>query len=131
MAYPFDSGVYGSLLNQYPSRPIRGTDIFEKQGDELILIGHTKSWCDDLENTLNEAIAKAEQYYNRLVELGDITPKESTEDLLIKALGAIEALTKKVESLEGGNIGESDRQSDGNAGRNKPTSSAGGAKSKE
>lgn len=121
MAYPWDN--YSELLKTYPSRPIRGTDIFEKQGDELILIGHTLHWCNDLEATLKDAVEKAEQYYNQLVSAGLIMPKESTEDLLIKALGAIEALTKKVESLEKGDKHEHDGQSTGNAGRRKSASS--------
>lgn len=120
--YPWENDTFNSLLKQYPSRPIRGTDIFEKQCEELILIGHTLPWCNDLENTLNEALATVEKHYNRLVELGDIIPKESTEDLLLKALSAIDSLSKKVESLEREDKHEPDRQSAGDAGERKSTS---------
>lgn len=102
MPYPWDNTSYNELLKAYPSRPIRGTDIFEKVGEEITLIGHTLPWCNELENTLKEALETTEKHYNTLVEHGIITPKESTDDLLLKALGAIELLTKKVESLEKG-----------------------------
>lgn len=129
MPYPWDTEPYSSMFKQYPSRPIRGTDIFEKQGDELILIGHTLPWCNDLESTLNEALATAEQHYARLVELGDITPKATTEELLSKAMAAIEHLSNKIDRMENGVVKhEPDRQSDGNVGDSKP---ANGKKSKE
>lgn len=92
----------------YPTRVIAGNDIIELQIDNgQVVIGHTLSYCENLEKDLNEAISKAEMYYNRLVELGDIVKPKSTEELLaeqqevnIKLINAISLLTEKVEQME-------------------------------
>lgn len=100
MGYPWDNSGYNDLLKPYPQRPIRGTDIFEKQGDELTLIGHTLQWCNDMENACNEATTLAEEYYNLGVEHGYISPKKTTEDLLLEAMDAIRFLSNKIDKLE-------------------------------
>lgn len=122
--YPWDSETF----KQYPTRVISDTNILELQGTEKVLIGRTIAWCNDIENTCGEAIAKAEQYYNRLVELGDIAPKESTEEMLLKAMKAINYLTEKVESLEKENRYEPNRSSIINDGTSIPASGGKGEK---
>jgi len=68
---------------QYPTRVISGDQILELNGEQQqTLIGHTLTYCNELESALNEAVSKAEEYYNRLVELGDIVPPKSAEELM-------------------------------------------------
>lgn len=95
--YPWNADAF----KQYPTRVISGADILELQGTEKVLIGRTIAWCNDIENTCGEAIAKAERYYNRLIELGDIIPKKSTDEMLLEAMNAIKYLSDKVDRLEG------------------------------
>ena len=73
---------YG-YTKQFPTRVISGDQILELNGEQQqTLIGHTLSYCNDLESALNEAVSKAEGFYSRLVELGDIVPPKSAEELL-------------------------------------------------
>lgn len=75
--------IPSGYVNQYPTRVISGQNILELNGEqEQRIIGHTLDYCNDLEATLNDAISKAEGFYNRLVELGDIVPPKSAEEIL-------------------------------------------------
>lgn len=97
---------------QYPTRVISGDSILELNGEQnQTLIGRTLSYCNELEASLNEAITKAEGYYNRLVELGDIVPPKAPEDILREQaeqqkqinetlLSTIQALSDKITRLE-------------------------------
>lgn len=68
---------------QYPTRVISGNQILELNGEQnQTLIGHTLAYCNELESALNEAVSKAEKYHARLVELGDIVPPKSPEELM-------------------------------------------------
>jgi len=107
MNYSFENGT----INSYPTRVIAGRDILEFQANQQVLIGHTLEYCNELETTLNEAISKAEGFYNRLVELGDIVPPKSAEELLqeqaiqqqeINAtlLATIQKLSDKITKME-------------------------------
>jgi len=107
MNYSFENGT----INSYPTRVIAGRDILEFQSNQQVLIGHTLEYCNELESTLNEAISKAEGFYNRLVELGDIIPPKSAEELLqeqaiqqqeINAtlLATIQKLSDKITKME-------------------------------
>jgi len=107
MNYSFENGT----INSYPTRVIAGRDILEFQSNQQVLIGHTLDYCNELEATLNEAITKAEGFYNRLVELGDIVPPKSAEELLqeqaiqqqeINAtlLATIQKLSDKITKME-------------------------------
>lgn len=105
--YPWDASNPISAnynpIKQYPVRVIderNMNDILEFRDGQYVLIGHTLQWCNDLENTLNEATSLAEKYYTRLVELGDIKPQKTTEELLSDAMNAIKYLSDKVEKLE-------------------------------
>lgn len=91
----------------YPTRVISGQDIIELKNDQQVVIGHTIEYCNDLESTLNEAIEKAEKYYDRLVELGEITKPKSQEDIYKeqqeinnKFVNAINKLTEMINNLE-------------------------------
>jgi len=97
---------------QYPTRVISGQDILELNGDQQQnLIGHTLSYCNELESALNEAVSKAEGFYNRLVGLGDIVPPKSAEELIKEQaeqqqeiysglLKTIQALSEKEELIQ-------------------------------
>jgi len=97
---------------QYPTRVISGDQILELNGEQQqTLIGHTLTYCNELESALNEAVSKAEGFYNRLVELGDIIPPKSAEELLkeqaaqqqeINAtlLSTIQKLSDKIDRME-------------------------------
>lgn len=91
----------------FPTRVISGNDILELNGDQQVIIGHTLEYCLNLEETLKEAIEKAETYYNRLIELGDIKKPKTTEDLMEEQkevnqnlLSIIQKLSKKIDRLE-------------------------------
>lgn len=141
-------GRFNTYQKPYPTRVISGKDILEL-GDEQQqhLIGHTIEYCGDMEDALNEALTKAEGYYNRLVELGDIIPEKTAEDLLKEQaeeqqkinetlLRTIQRLSDKLDTLENknnpksyadvievegvvtdGNNGRSDERSEGSAAR--------------
>lgn len=107
MNYSFENGT----INSYPTRVIAGRDILEFQANQQVLIGHTLEYCGELESTLNEAISKAEGFYNRLVELGDIVPPKSAEEILqeqamqqqeinANLLETIQKLSEKITRME-------------------------------
>lgn len=107
MNYSFENGT----INSYPTRVVAGRDILEFQSNQQVLIGHTLDYCAELESTISEAIDKAEKYYNRLVELGDIVPPKSAEEILqeqaaqqqeINAilLATIKSLSDKITRME-------------------------------
>jgi len=123
MNYSFENGT----ITSYPTRVIAGRDILELQASQRVLIGHTLDYCNELEATLNEAISKAEGFYNRLVELGDIVPPKSAEELLqeqaiqqqeINAtlLATIQKLSDKITKMEEKDglkfVGEDSKQSE-------------------
>lgn len=120
MPYPWETN---DQFKQYPTRVISGTDILELQGTEKILIGRTIAWCNDIESTCGKAIEKAEQYYNRLVELGDIKPKETSEEMLSRAIVVMENLMHRIEKLEGERKNEPYRSSLGDDGEKLPANS--------
>lgn len=98
---------------QYPTRVISGQDILELNGEQQQnLIGHTLSYCNELESALNEAVTRAESFHARLVELGDIIPPKTPEELLQEQAAAqqevnatllktIQALSEKEELAQG------------------------------
>jgi len=101
-----------SYPKPYPTRVISGNNILEL-GDEQQqhLIGHTLDYCSELETALNDALSKAEGYYARLVELGDIIPEKTPEELLKEQtaqqqtinetlLSTIQKLSDKIERME-------------------------------
>ena len=92
----------------YPPRGVNGTDIVENPDTNPVLIGHTMAWCNDLEAAFNEAVQLGEQhktekemYYNRLVELKDIIPPKTAEQIaqeqLDIAMAKIEEQSKTIE----------------------------------
>lgn len=99
-------------MSAYPTRVISGDEILEIQYDlsgnaQHVTIGRTTVYCDEVEKALIEAIEKAEKYYNRLIELGDIEKPKTAEDMLTdqqeinaELVKAIERLSQKIESLE-------------------------------
>lgn len=107
--YPF------GYQKQFPTRVISGTNILELNGEQQqTLIGHTLSYCNEMESALNEAVEKAEKFYKRLVELGDIIPEKTAEEIAkennaqqqainISLLETIQKLSDKIERMEGSN----------------------------
>ena len=96
----------------YPTRVIDGDNILELNGEQQSLIGRTVEYCQRLENTCQQAIETAEKHYARLVELGDIVPAKSTEELLQEQMAQqqemnnellriTKQLSEKIERLEG------------------------------
>jgi len=96
----------------YPTRVISNQDILELNGEQQTLIGKTMDYVTQLENTCQQAIQTAEKHYNRLVELGDIVPPKSTEELLQEQitqqqemnnelLRITKQLSEKISKLEG------------------------------
>ncbi|MCL1859096.1 MAG: hypothetical protein FWF92_07660 [Oscillospiraceae bacterium] len=82
---------------QYPIRVIDSankTDILEQRGEEFVLIGRTLAYCQDLEETCNQALAKAEEYYTMLVDNGIIEKPKTPEEL---ATEQTEALKQQAE----------------------------------
>lgn len=97
----------------YPTRVISGTRILELGNgieQEQKIIGYTCEYFTDMETALGEALDKAECYYSRLVELGDIVPEKTPEELLreqneaqaainAQLLETVQALSAKVDEL--------------------------------
>lgn len=93
---------YGSAMaaRQYPTRVISGTEILELNGEQQqILIGRTVQYCNELESALNEALTKAEMYYARLVELKDIVPPKTAEELLQEQAAVQQELMITIQKL--------------------------------
>ena len=113
---------------QYPTRVISGDQILELNGEQQqTLIGRTLTYCNELESALNEAVSKAEGYYNRLVELGDIVPPKSAEELMkeqaaqqqeINAtlLSTIQKLSDKIDQMEREDIHNAEPSTNSNDG---------------
>ena len=80
--------------------------------NERELIGYDLSTC-------NEALNKAEDYYNQLVEHGIIEKPKTQEDINKELLETIKKMNKKIEMLEGE---KNDRKDSKNVG-GKPKSS--------
>lgn len=99
---------YFKGLSKYPERVIAGQDILELP--ERRLIGKTADYCNEIEYALNEALSKAEQYYNRLVELGDIVPEKTPEqknmEFMQAMMAQMAALTVEVQQLRGEDNGK-------------------------
>ena len=98
----------------YPTRVIDGDNILELNGEQQILIGKTMDYVTQLENTCQQAIETAEKHYNRLVELGDIVPPKSQEEINAELLEIIDKLTDKVSKLEGEQSGHDTDSNGGN-----------------
>lgn len=85
----------------YPPRGVSGTDIVENPDTAPVLIGHTLAWCNDIEAGYNEAVAMVDKYYSRLVELGDIIPPKTAEEIaqeqLALAMATIQEQSKTIE----------------------------------
>jgi len=135
-----ENNLWGA--RDYPTRVISGQDILEFQGGNQVLIGKTIDYCTELENLLNEAIAKAEGYHEELVNAGlrerPKTPEESqaekdkqTYELFQTLISAVKNISDDnkilaneiAELKKGGAIHESDKSSFGNACEDKPASS--------
>ena len=97
----------------FPTRVIgnSGRDILEQRGHEYVLIGHTLDYCNELRQSLEQALEVAEKHYKHLVDAGLIVEPLSAEDALKEQLEAqsvineklmqtIEALSKKIDNLE-------------------------------
>ena len=99
----------------YPTRVISGTKILELgEGQQQTLIGYTTSYTEQLESTCQQATEAAERYYARLVELGDIVPPKSQEEINGELLSIIKTLSEKLDRLEGDKNGSN---SNGTTGR--------------
>lgn len=135
---------YGrALTSGYPTRVISGTDILELGSEQQqTLIGHTLTYCNELESALNEAVSKAEGYYSRLVELGDIVPPKTPEELVreqaaaqqeinAKLLETVQALTQKIEKLEVNGDGLNSNGADAGEGVQPKTSRPGAKRNAE
>lgn len=74
--------VFDSTNNKYPTRVINGNQILEqdKNGD-MIQIGWTKEYCDEVEEIANDAINKAEQYKQILIDHGIIEKEKTPEEI--------------------------------------------------
>lgn len=62
-------------------------------------IGVTMDTFKATEDLAKEATEKAEKYYKRLVELGDIVPPKTPEELIKELTEQVIFLSKKVETL--------------------------------
>lgn len=89
-----------------------------------------------INETFEEALQKAEKYYNRLVELGDITPPKTQEEINKELAEAnlqltqmIKQLQNQLNDLQGGVINEHTNNSE-DAGT-KPASGRQSGKSKQ
>ena len=101
--YPWNAPQNG--YKPYPTRVISSVDILELNGEQQTLIGKTMDYVTQLENTCQQAIETAEKHYSRLIELGDIVPPKSTEELLQEQIAQQQAtnneLLKILKELEG------------------------------
>ena len=122
MGYPWEN----QTAKSYPTRVISGQDILELQDGNQTLIGKTMEYCSSLENDLNEAISKAEEYYNELISAGLRTKPKTTEDMLLEVMNAIKYLSDKVDKMENEkNESKSNTDSSkGSAGAGKPKGGA-------
>jgi len=77
--YPWEDNY-----KKYPIRVIdsKKPDIYELQGDQYVLIGHTLDWCQELESVCEQATSKAEEYYEMLIEHGIIEPVKSESEIM-------------------------------------------------
>lgn len=89
----------------YPQRPIRGQDILEMVGMDSIVIGKTTEYCKEIEAIAEDATRKAEEYYSKLVELGEIVPEKSQEEktaeLMAGMLEQMKIMTEEIKVLKG------------------------------
>lgn len=68
--------------------------------------------------TINDALALGEQYYNRLVELGDIVEPKTQDEINQELLETIKMLTDKLESMEVKGNGSTQQNSTKPSGKN-------------
>lgn len=109
---PTNSPYPYGYQKQYPVRVISGQNILELgDGQQQTVIGHTTSYCNELEGALNEALSKAEGYYAQLVEAGLIVPPKPPEDIMREQaeqqraineniLATIQKLSDKIDRME-------------------------------
>lgn len=93
MAYYEDFQKYRNSLNintgKYPIRVIDGNQILEqKETGDMVAIGHTLDYCNEIEQMAIDAVDKAESYKNALIEHG-IIKKEKTQDEIIQEQSSI------------------------------------------
>lgn len=121
--YPWETA------SKYPPRGIssNGMDICENPDTAPVLIGHTLAYCAELENALNEALSKAEEYFEELVKAGLRTKPKTTEEMLLEAMSAIKHLADKIERLEGGNGDKPDTRESENSPEASKSKSGGSA----
>lgn len=62
-------------------------------------IGVTIEKYKELQEIADESVQKVETYYNRLVQLGDIIPKKSNEELMSDLIGIVKNLSERVDAL--------------------------------
>lgn len=68
--------------NKYPTRVINGNQILEQaENGDMIQIGSTIQYCNELEDIANQAINKVEEYKNILLQHGLIEIEKTPEDI--------------------------------------------------
>lgn len=110
----FSSGYMAVLME---NGEIFSTDLMGNRN----LVGVTIDRYNVLEKTAKEAIDKAEKYYNRLVELGDIVKPKTQEEIIQELCMQVSSLSNEIKALKGEKVNGLNNDSENNG--SKPESS--------
>ena len=98
---PFSlSGV--QMTRNYVSAIIEGSGIYsyDTYSGQKQQIGVTNECYTQLQNTAREATDKAEEYYNKLVEVGVIVPPKTPEQTIAELTAMIGELRNEIREMK-------------------------------
>lgn len=88
-------------------------------------VGVTNDAYTALQKTAQEALDKAEKYYQRLVELGDIVPPKTSEETIAELMSVVSELRNEIREMKTvqhkGNSNESIKYTESSGNKNFPT----------
>lgn len=90
-------------------------------------VGVTNDAYTALQKTAQEALDKAEKYYQRLVELGDIVPPKTSEETIAELMSVVSELRNEIREMKTvqhkGDSNESIKYTESSGNKNFPTNS--------
>ena len=88
-------------------------------------VGVTNDAYTALQKTAQEALDKAEKYYQRLVELGDIVPPKTSEETIAELMSVVSELRNEIREMKTvqhkGDSNESIKYAESSGNKNFPT----------
>lgn len=92
-------------------------------------VGVTNDAYTALQKTAQEALDKAEKYYQRLVELGDIVPPKTSEETIAELMSVVSELRNEIREMKTvqhkGDSNESIKYTESSGDKNFPTTESG------